>query len=816
MVGSSAWFDSRPASAVSDFFELCERSLAADTASARTLERITGSLPAGSVDEQVAGARDRLRRAREGDWQPFERHLRTLGAKYARDGLAFSAWYAIANSFYDAIAAGAVAAHAADPPRLTAVLQVVGDYMKSSLSIIAAEYFAIKQDAQARHSEVLDAALDPVVEIDEAGLITEFNRAAEQMFGRRKADAIGQPMAQLIIPERFRDAHRGAVARFLATGEARVLGRRIELSALRADGTEFPVELAVVATRGSDGRYCFTGFLRDLTEQQRVAESLALRAHALEQAEFGIVISDPVTRVISNVNPAYARMLGYEPKELIGTSGDRLIVPSSNLAEAQHTLRSLGHHTYELHLRRKDGGVLPVLASSSTADTRLGIKVRVSTVIDISERDRLERARAEAARALEQSAARLEILANSAHEFAMAAGDVGSLLEVVSRRLGEAIGDGCTVRLLDPTEQWLEPSAHLYHRDPQRLAIMREVLGTERQRVGEAVAGQVAVTGVAVLMAEVDTEAMVALAPLRFRDLIARLGAASILTVPLRAHARTIGVISLMRNQPGTPYTIDDQRFAQDLADRAGLAIDHAVLVATLEQRVAERTATLETVNRELEAFSYSVSHDLRAPLRAIDGFSEILVTDYEAALDDTARRYLSRIRDATRRMAQLIDDLLHLGRISRGPLTVATIDLSAIAREVVDELRRRDPDRVVGVHLQPGISARGDVRLIRILFENLFGNAWKFTAKHPEAEIWFGADAGTFHVRDTGAGFDMAHAGKLFAPFSRLHGAHEYEGTGVGLATVQRIITRHGGRIWAEGAVGRGATFFFTLGDAR
>jgi signal transduction histidine kinase len=355
----------------------------------------------------------------------------------------------------------------------------------------------------------------------------------------------------------------------------------------------------------------------------------------------------------------------------------------------------------------------------------------------------------------------------------------------------------------------------MYHRDPERLAIMRQVLGAERQRVGEAVAGRVAATGVAMLMAEVDTETMVALSPPRFRELIARLGAASILTVPLRSHARTIGVISLMRNQPGTPYTIDDQRFAEDLADRAGLAIDHAMLVATLEQRVAERTATLETVNRELEAFSYSVSHDLRAPLRAIDGFSEILISDYEAALDDTARRYLSRIRDATRRMAQLIDDLLHLGRISRGPLSVAAIDLSAIAREVVDELRRRDPGRAVGIHLQPGISARGDARLVRILFENLFDNAWKFTAKHPEAEIWFGADAGAFYVRDTGAGFDMAHAGKLFAPFSRLHGAHEYEGTGVGLAIVRRAAERMHGTVGVQSALGIGSTFWVQLPSA-
>jgi light-regulated signal transduction histidine kinase (bacteriophytochrome) len=290
----------------------------------------------------------------------------------------------------------------------------------------------------------------------------------------------------------------------------------------------------------------------------------------------------------------------------------------------------------------------------------------------------------------------------------------------------------------------------------------------------------------------------------------------SALAIPLRANGRIIGAISLMRTSPGHPYTIDDRHLAQELADRAGLAIDKAVLVATLEQRVAERTAALAATNRELETFSYSVSHDLRTPLRAIDGFSRVLLADYGTALDATAQRYLSRICDATKRMSHLIDDLLNLARVTRQMPTFADLDLSALASEILTEIQLRDPARDVVVHIQPTVSAWADARMLRIVLENLLGNAWKFTSKHARAEIWFGADAKVFHVRDTGAGFDMAYAEKLFVPFQRLHANKDYDGTGVGLATVQRIIGLHGGRIWAEGELDKGATFRFTLGGHR
>lgn len=231
---------------------------------------------------------------------------------------------------------------------------------------------------------------------------------------------------------------------------------------------------------------------------------------------------------------------------------------------------------------------------------------------------------------------------------------------------------------------------------------------------------------------------------------------------------------------------------------------------------LARSNAELTALNKELEAFSYSVSHDLRAPLRGIDGFSQALLEDYGDRLDATAKQYLDRVRTGAQRMAELIDDLLGLSRITRAEIQRQPLDLSEMARSAASELSRRDPAREVQFVIAPGLNAEGDAPLMRTVLENLLGNAWKFTSRRAQARIEFGrtqADGSTaFFVSDNGAGFDSAYAARLFGAFQRLHAASEFPGTGVGLASVQRIIHRHGGRIWAEGAVNQGASFFFTL----
>jgi light-regulated signal transduction histidine kinase (bacteriophytochrome) len=222
----------------------------------------------------------------------------------------------------------------------------------------------------------------------------------------------------------------------------------------------------------------------------------------------------------------------------------------------------------------------------------------------------------------------------------------------------------------------------------------------------------------------------------------------------------------------------------------------------------------LERANKELEAFSYSVSHDLRAPLRAIDGFCKILLGDHAHALDPEGVDSLHQIHDAARRMASIVDDLLVLSKVGQVELRRHPIDVTAIARRVVADLRLRSPARVVDVRIADGLVAHGDDRMVTILLENLLANAWKFTGKCSDATIRVGQeDGGVVFVRDNGAGFDMAFADRLFEPFQRLHADSEFEGTGIGLAIVRRIVDRHGGRAWAHGAVGDGAIMRFTLG---
>jgi light-regulated signal transduction histidine kinase (bacteriophytochrome) len=319
-------------------------------------------------------------------------------------------------------------------------------------------------------------------------------------------------------------------------------------------------------------------------------------------------------------------------------------------------------------------------------------------------------------------------------------------------------------------------------------------------------------------------------------DVLSQFQVKANLAVPLLQGHNLWGLLCIHQCKEPREWQAAEIEFVSQIANHLGVALQHAELMAELRAEVVERQQAeqsvqtlnqglqqaifeLKVVNRELESFSYSVSHDLRAPLRSIDGFSQALLEDCFGQLDVTGQDYLHRIRNATQRMGNLIDDLLNLSQVTRSEMNLESVNLSLLASNISTELHQSEPDRQVELSVQPGLIASGDARLLQVLLMNLLTNSWKFTSQHPQARIEFGmmpggtdVDIPVYFVRDDGAGFDMAFANKLFGPFQRLHSIKSFPGNGIGLATVQRIAHRHGGKVWGEGAVEQGATFYFTL----
>ncbi len=563
----------------------------------------------------------------------------------------------------------------------------------------------------------------------------------------------------------------------------------------------------------------------DITDRMRIEAELRETRDYLENlvtyANAPIIVWNDAYQ-ITLFNQAFERLTGLTRREVLGQRIDILFPPEKRQASLDLIYAaSAGQRweTVEIEILHTSGETHTVLWNSAPIFSPDG-KAVLATIAqgqDISERKRAEEALRQRNRvlaALQQTS--LDLLAQL---------DLNTLLENIILRANELIGtDSGFVDLVDPESGGLLP----------QIGIGALVESTKFQvKPGEGLAGVVWQTGKPLVVEDYDAW------PGRIAA-FSKNSLYSLAGVPLIAGGKVIGVLGLGHScQSRKRFDPEALEWMGEFARLAAIAIENARLYAkaqrelaartqaerevqefnaSLERRVAERTHQLQASNRELEAFAYSVSHDLRAPLRGIDGWSLALLEDYSDALDEQGRNYLKRVRGEAQRMGQLIDDLLQLSRVTRLEMQYEPIDLSRLARQIAARLKENYQPRTISISVARGLTVRGDSRLLEVVLYNLLDNACKFTSRQEKAEIVFGKKEvngqSVFYVRDNGVGFDMAIAQNLFGPFQRLHKVSDFPGNGIGLATVQRILQRHGGRIWAEAEKDRGAVFYFTIED--
>ncbi len=498
----------------------------------------------------------------------------------------------------------------------------------------------------------------------------------------------------------------------------------------------------------------------DITDHRQAEASLRASEERLRLLlgsvrDYAIYMLDPTGHVVS-WNPGAEQIKGYRAEEIIGEHFSRFYVPEDVAAgrpeAALRTAAAEGRYEEENWRIRKDGSrIWADVVITAVRDDRGTLVGFAKVTRDLTERQRAE----EALRASED---RFRTLAVTANDAIISADRHGNIT-------------------------YFNPGA-------------------------ERIFGYKA--------AEVDGKPLTVLMPERFRDAHSAGIARYLATGEARVVGKTVELAGQKNNGAEFPLELSLASW------RRGSEVAFTAIIRDISQRkqteatLRRHTTQVEAANAELDAFAYSVSHDLRAPLRGIDGFSQALLEDYADRLDDAGKDYLTRVRSASQRMATLIDDLLNLSRVTRSEMHIGPVDLSALATGIAEDMQKRDSGRRVEFAITPGLRVSADPGLMRVVLQNLLDNAWKFTRKRPDARIEVGSvpqdGRPAYFVKDNGAGFDMTYVGKLFGAFQRLHGAQEFDGTGIGLATVQRVIHRHGGRVWAEGAVGDGATFYFTL----
>ncbi|MGB2856523.1 MAG: PAS domain S-box protein, partial [Dehalococcoidia bacterium] len=639
---------------------------------------------------------------------------------------------------------------------------VVGNLRDITERKMAEEEMRIKENA-------LENSINAIAMSDMEGKITYVNQACVKLWGSdNKEELLGKPYWKLLESEDV------SVAKEVASAISDDQSWEGEIVARTKDGTEKHVHVLSGVVKDAEGNpiQTISSFI-DITERKNTEKALRESEekfrNVLDSSLDMVYRLNLDTGMYDYLSPSSKKLLGYSPEEFIAQGPEHaasLIHPDDidRLSEAiiklmAHTEQDDRASIVEYQIKHRELGYRWVADNLSVirGDADAPILV-VGNLRDITERKRAE----EVLRESEEKFRRLVEEMNDGYCVLQ-----GSRVVFVNARCAEMFGY-TSEEVIGKSLQKLLP--------PEIVDELSEVRA--RRQSGETVSEQYETT-----LVGKDGTSYTAELGTRVIDYAGR----PALSVVIR--------------------DITERKQAEDEVRR---------LNEELEQRVIERTTQLQAVNKELEAFAYSVSHDLRAPLRSIDGFSQILMEDYTDKLDEEGKDYLQRVRSASQRMGELIDDILSLSRVTRGEMRYEAVDLSTLAETIRTELQQSQPERQVEFIITPGLVAKGDSHLLRAALDNLLGNAWKFTKMRAPARLEFGMVKNNgqlaYFVRDNGVGFDMAYADKLFGAFQRLHSPSEFEGTGIGLATVQRIIHRHGGNIWAESVVDQGTTFYFTL----